>query len=121
MLAMFNAGAKGVDQGMDNESDTGTKSTTNVDLRSASCPVKYDGACDRISGTVNGIMMSFDFNRGAFMGIMATEVAKDASDVVVFADSFPPSATSLKLPEWMGHTGCMSLDCRLFRLLWWKR
>jgi len=60
ILAMFNAGTKGVNQGMNNESRAGTKSTTNADLRSASYPVKYDGTYDHSDGKGGNIHMTIN-------------------------------------------------------------
>ena len=60
ILAMFNAGTKGVNQGMNNESRAGTKSTTNADLRSASYPVKYDGTYDHSDGKGGNIHLTIN-------------------------------------------------------------
>ena len=60
ILAMFNAGTKGVNQDMNNESRAGTKSTTNADLRSASYPVKYDGTYYHSDGKGGNIHLTIN-------------------------------------------------------------
>ncbi|MPM17852.1 hypothetical protein SDC9_64251 [bioreactor metagenome] len=60
ILAMFNAGTKGVNQGMNNESGTGTKSTLRADFRSASYPVKYDGTYDYPDGKGGNIHLAIN-------------------------------------------------------------
>jgi len=60
ILAMFNAGTKGVNQGMNNESGAGTKSTVHADLRSASYLIKYNGTYDHPDGKGGNIHLAIN-------------------------------------------------------------